>query len=252
MGGHGGLNILPQKSWNVYNFDNREKVKKDEEEAARKEALEKQQARQRDAEFRLEKLREAAQARNVGPGSSKKLRISNGEGEERPALEQAIEQNGRERPLGSSSTAERPQHFNLFEGIEIVEDHTLSSSRVQNGKERREDTREGSGSDKRDSKGKKGEAKKVVEPQDAGYEFGFGLVGKSGKRPWYSTKGFMVDRTGNTVAGTPESGSRIPGSSSILDGCQLWCSVWTYWFNFLVVPLPFLPSMLFELMLEFF
>ena len=31
MGGHGGLNILPQKTWNVYRRDNREKVEKDEE-----------------------------------------------------------------------------------------------------------------------------------------------------------------------------------------------------------------------------
>lgn len=30
MGGHGGLNILPQKKWNVYNYDNREKVEQDE------------------------------------------------------------------------------------------------------------------------------------------------------------------------------------------------------------------------------
>lgn len=30
MGGHGGLNILPQKKWNVYNWDNRDKVKEDE------------------------------------------------------------------------------------------------------------------------------------------------------------------------------------------------------------------------------
>lgn len=29
MGGHGGLNILPQKRWNVYNHDNREKVDRD-------------------------------------------------------------------------------------------------------------------------------------------------------------------------------------------------------------------------------
>jgi hypothetical protein len=29
MGGHGGLNILPQKKWNVYNWDNREIVEKD-------------------------------------------------------------------------------------------------------------------------------------------------------------------------------------------------------------------------------
>ena len=31
MGGHGGLNILPQKKWNVYRKDNQEKVEKDRE-----------------------------------------------------------------------------------------------------------------------------------------------------------------------------------------------------------------------------
>jgi hypothetical protein len=34
MGGHGGLNILPQKSWNVYNWDNRLKVEEDVAKAA--------------------------------------------------------------------------------------------------------------------------------------------------------------------------------------------------------------------------
>jgi hypothetical protein len=40
MGGHGGLNILPQKKWNVYNWDNREIVDRDKrlhEEKKRKE-----------------------------------------------------------------------------------------------------------------------------------------------------------------------------------------------------------------------
>jgi hypothetical protein len=32
MGGHGGLNILHQKKWNVYNLDNRMKVEKDRRE----------------------------------------------------------------------------------------------------------------------------------------------------------------------------------------------------------------------------
>ena len=36
MGCHGGLNILPQKKWNVYNYDNKMKVKKDEDEFKRK------------------------------------------------------------------------------------------------------------------------------------------------------------------------------------------------------------------------
>lgn len=57
MGGHGGLNILPQKKWNVYNFDNREKVRLDEEAAAKEEQLKQEQSRKRDAEFRLQKLR---------------------------------------------------------------------------------------------------------------------------------------------------------------------------------------------------
>lgn len=30
MGGHGGLNILPQKKWNVYNRDNRTIVERDQ------------------------------------------------------------------------------------------------------------------------------------------------------------------------------------------------------------------------------
>ena len=36
MGGHGGLNILPQKKWNVYNYDNRDIVEKDKKKAAAK------------------------------------------------------------------------------------------------------------------------------------------------------------------------------------------------------------------------
>lgn len=37
MGGHGGLNILPQKKWNVYNWDNRLKVEEDIKKAEEKE-----------------------------------------------------------------------------------------------------------------------------------------------------------------------------------------------------------------------
>ena len=48
MGGHGGLNILPQKSWNVYGRENRLKVARDEAQHAEEE------------QARLEKQREVS------------------------------------------------------------------------------------------------------------------------------------------------------------------------------------------------
>lgn len=90
MGGHGGLNILPQKRWNVYNFDNREKVRRDEEAAAADEQLKREQSRRRDSELRLQSLRVA---RNI------------------PQPEIQAE------PSSSSSGG----HINLFEGIKILD-----------------------------------------------------------------------------------------------------------------------------------
>lgn len=91
MGGHGGLNILPQKRWNVYNYENREKVRRDEEAAAKEEQLKREQARKRDAEFRLEQLRTA---RGLAP-----------------VIDTA-------KPV---ETDLKPGHINLFEGIKIFD-----------------------------------------------------------------------------------------------------------------------------------
>ncbi|CAI0500428.1 unnamed protein product [Linum tenue] len=91
MGGHGGLNILPQKRWNVYNFDNREKVRKDEEAAAKEEQLKREQARKRDTEFRIEQLRTA---RGLGAPA-------------KPSEPEEVKDDGR--------------HINLFEGIRIFD-----------------------------------------------------------------------------------------------------------------------------------
>lgn len=54
MGGHGGLNILPQKRWNVYGRDNRLRVARDEEAAAanEKKKLEEERQREKDARYR--------------------------------------------------------------------------------------------------------------------------------------------------------------------------------------------------------
>lgn len=52
MGGHGGLNILPQKSWNVYGRENRLKVAQDEAQHAEEEKI------------RMEKQREVRMLHN--------------------------------------------------------------------------------------------------------------------------------------------------------------------------------------------
>lgn len=60
MGGHGGLNILPQKSWNVYNRSNRAKVAADEAKAATEAAAAEAEAHARNAEASLQHMRERA------------------------------------------------------------------------------------------------------------------------------------------------------------------------------------------------
>ena len=56
MGGHGGLNILPQKSWHVYRRDNVSKVEKDEAEAKAKEDAEKEKHENEEREYRRQLL----------------------------------------------------------------------------------------------------------------------------------------------------------------------------------------------------
>lgn len=65
MGGHGGLNILPQKSWNVYNRSNREKVAADEAKAATEAAAAEAEAHALKAEASLQHMRERAGAGHI-------------------------------------------------------------------------------------------------------------------------------------------------------------------------------------------
>jgi hypothetical protein len=66
MGGHGGLNILPQKKWNVYNRDNRLKVARDEaaHDQRQQDLAEKHNAAER--EHRRKALKERARQRHGG------------------------------------------------------------------------------------------------------------------------------------------------------------------------------------------
>lgn len=151
MGGHGGLNILPQKRWNVYRFDNIEKVRKDEEAAAREEQLKREQSRRRDSEFRLEQLR---QARNPNPN-----------------------------PIPSSSSS---NHMNLFENSQV-----LDGEKEEEEEKKKKKKPSSSYSSSRDEQGERSKKRKreeapVITPEDEKYKLGYGLVGKGVKAPWYT------------------------------------------------------------------
>jgi len=152
MGGHGGLNILPQKRWNVYNYENREKVRCDEEQAAREEQLKRDQARKRDAEFRLERLRTA---RGLEP------KLPPPEPEPEPEL----------KPEPSSDAG----HINLFEGIKIFDPIQVPQKEDAPAKKK-----------KKEEGGPKPAV--VVGPEDEKYRLGYGVAGKGVQLPWYLRK----------------------------------------------------------------
>ncbi|KAI8817953.1 uncharacterized protein EV422DRAFT_199719 [Fimicolochytrium jonesii] len=63
------LNILPHKSWHVYNAENRERVRRDEETARAEEAKKREPALQAESEARLGLLRRQAKRRREGLGT---------------------------------------------------------------------------------------------------------------------------------------------------------------------------------------
>ena len=160
MGGHGGLNILPQKRWNVYNFDNREKVRKDEEEAAREEQIKAADARRRDSEFRLEQLRQARGLAGDGPSS---------------------------RPSPPSDSG----HINLFDGLQDFP--SIAGSDEKKNSFRRNSSREEDS--RKDSKRKREDRPVVISAEDEKYRLGYGVAGKGVKAPWYLSRPVEKDDT---------------------------------------------------------
>lgn len=69
MGGHGGLNILPHKSWNVYGTKQRDRVRRDELAHAARLAEERASALEDERDGRLRALRATASKRDDDGGS---------------------------------------------------------------------------------------------------------------------------------------------------------------------------------------
>ena len=167
MGGHGGLNILPQKSWHVYNFDNREKVKEDEEKEAARVEQERLEQQHRDAEIRRNVLLDRAKDRR-SPGS-----IKGQAGKEPKTLEAPVQdednEDGDKRIVSVASSAP-PVHINLFQDMVPVGDATRGVAH------------------------KSFRPTIPVEPkaEDVKYSLGYGAVSEKGEKPWYLTKQVML------------------------------------------------------------
>ncbi|KAL6979742.1 hypothetical protein U1Q18_021398 [Sarracenia purpurea var. burkii] len=188
MGGHGGLNILPQKRWNVYNYDNREKVRQDEEAAAREEQLKREQSRKRDAEFRFEKLR---QARGLAP----------------PGQTSSVTAGSDSLPGPESESKSKLNHINLFEGIKIFD--PVSGVEGKGDDER--------GSIKKMKMMKKEAVPRVVAPEDEKYRLGYGIAGKGVKLPWYLSRSSDAADADNDdqTAGQVKQGVKRSGKKTL-------------------------------------
>ena len=96
-GGHGGLNILPHKSWHVWNFEARERVRRDEEAAA----CEERQAREQQHDGARRRRHETllARATNATASAGRASREADSVGL---------------LPLGDVSTVPDGEHARLF------------------------------------------------------------------------------------------------------------------------------------------
>ncbi|GAQ88071.1 hypothetical protein KFL_003980060 [Klebsormidium nitens] len=164
MGGHGGLNILPQKSWHVYNYEAREKVRRDEEAHAAEEQNQRDRQLQVEGELRRRKLLDKAKKRHRNEdnltGEPARL-AANSE----PAAPQS----------NALQTAQPQEHINLFEGVTPPEP-------VKKG------SRTAVGSLKAEAEGA---------AEDAKHRLGYGCVsGVDGvAKPWYLKKSGLEQDT---------------------------------------------------------
>ncbi|KAM0845221.1 hypothetical protein ACQ4PT_056533 [Festuca glaucescens] len=185
MGGHGGLNILPQKRWNVYRFDNQEKVRVDEAEAARQDQLQREATRRRESHSRLVALRRnrGLQADSPSPPRAPSPPPSS----VRSADQVAPPPPPAARPADPLPVASDGDHINLFSGGGGAADFAALAS-ASGGRGAAREREPAADSKPNPKKRKKEEETRTAVPDDEKYRLGYGLAGKGVAAPWYASK----------------------------------------------------------------
>ncbi|KAG1668822.1 hypothetical protein FOA52_004916 [Chlamydomonas sp. UWO 241] len=160
MGGHGGLNILPQKSWHVYNRDNQSKVEKDEAEAAEEEEAVASHAADAEREYRWQVL----QQRTCPPGGQGEASTSGAASHGVEALRAAAVAEPADAPAANG-------HVNFWSEDEL----RMKAQHPEVEAEKREATK------KRGNAATYTTNSKFDESFAVGYQMG-------GERPWYAQK----------------------------------------------------------------
>lgn len=187
MGGHGGLNILPQKRWNVYRFDNQEKVRVDEAEAARQDQLQREATRRRESHARLVALR---RNRGLQADSPSPPRAASPPPSAAPSADQVASPQPpppAARPADPSPVASDGDHINLFSGGGGAADFAALAS-ASGGRGAAREREPAADSKPNPKKRKKEEEVRTAGPDDEKYKLGYGLAGKGVAAPWYLSK----------------------------------------------------------------
>ncbi|CAK73993.1 unnamed protein product (macronuclear) [Paramecium tetraurelia] len=110
MGGHGGLNILPQKKWNVYNMENRNIVERDKRKERERVQKEKRKEHKEQAGNRIQKLKQQRRAASHTPSRS----VSESQSRSRSRSQSQKKQGSSKVNAELREILEAKQHINLF------------------------------------------------------------------------------------------------------------------------------------------
>ena len=141
MGGHGGLNILPQKKWNVYNWDNRIKVNQNEKLVKAEISRRKKIAKLKRFDNNIRSIKSGVKDLSPEKGANQEFEMMSVK-EKNKMFKEIMESNSNIKKIETdiyfekmSKPIKSNEHINLFEYEEL----NSKKRKVENSSEQQED-----------------------------------------------------------------------------------------------------------------